>query len=158
MAIPTYTSIATHAAGDSLPVADWNAAVTQLNQNLTLVNTRGLVTSTTSNGSPPYYMFAGAFNLTTNSTGIISITQTAGSSGSGTYAGFPGFPNGVISSQLTLHSGNSTGSYAQAGWVGYTNSTYTSNTNLAFQFYDTAASGRSLNSTIVQFSVLAIGY
>jgi hypothetical protein len=135
----SWNNVNTHVAGDVLPLADWNQAATALNSMVGTWTMLGSVgASTTTNGTPPYFAFAGSTTLTASS-GSMSLAIPNG-----------GFPNGVILSLANIYSG------VAETYVMFPNQGTTTKTTLTW-VVNNSSTGAAFSGA-VQFGFLAIGY
>jgi hypothetical protein len=81
----SWNNVNTHVASDVLPLADWNQAATALNSMVGTWVTSGTVASTGTNATPPFYCWFGSQTVTSNSSGVFTLTIPNG-----------GFPNGIV--------------------------------------------------------------
>lgn len=148
------TPINTHSVGDTLPVADWNAAANWLNGGVGYMATNGLVTNASTNnggatgpGAAPFMIYAGAWEITSSSTGIVQITIPGG-----------GFPNGLIAVTATSANQNSAGGSQGNHTIQPIYSGSSASTKQIVNFVAYTNSGATVNSTLVRFSAIMIGY
>lgn len=142
----------THAVGDALPVADWNAAATWLNAGIGWVASNGLVTTlstnnsgTTGPGTGPFMVFAGSWNITSaTGTGLTGVTIPNG-----------GFPNGIIAAIAIPFTKNASGA-SQANHSMQVSAANTTKSVVYFIPYN--SSGTVVDNTPISFSAFIIGY
>lgn len=139
----SWTTVNTHAAGETLPLADWNAAAVALNSMAGTWINQGLVNASTSTGSPPFYSFFGTYTGTIAGTaGFMTMTVPNG-----------GFPNGLCTA---IGSVDNTGN-TQQGYSCQVIGNLSSATTITWFVSIPAGTGVTIGGTItIQF--LAIGY
>jgi hypothetical protein len=138
----TWNSLNTHAAGEVLPIADWNQAALVMNGMVGTWTTTGLMqgATTTANGTPPFYCYFGFTAVTLNASSQGTITIPNG-----------GFPNGTILAMTQI------GSSTYPGYTTFTLGSTTTATTVTFLVSNAAGTGPGAVA-ISQLQFFIIGY
>lgn len=140
----TWNTINTHAAGDVLPLADWNQAATALNSMAGTWSASGIEANANVTPTPPFYVYMGSSTQTTSSAVPVLFLPVPNG----------GFPNGVIYASAIAQ--NTAAYAAPINQFMQPAAFYMSKTSVSW--YVTNASFTYLYNTSVFFNFFVIGY